>query len=84
VLDASGYLFITDYNNHRIIATGPIGLRCIVGCSGYGGSAANELYYPRSLSFDNYGNIYVTDTENQRIQKFFLATNSCCKYRNRS
>jgi hypothetical protein len=84
VLDASGYLFITDYDNHRIIATGPIGLRCIVGCSGYGGSAANELYYPRSLSFDSYGNIYVTDTENQRIQKFFLATNSCCKYRNRS
>ncbi len=84
VLDASGYLFITDYDNHRIIATGPIGLRCIVGCSGYGGSAANELYYPRSLSFDSYGNIYVTDTENQRIQKFFLATNSCCKYRSRS
>jgi hypothetical protein len=84
VLDASGYLFITDYNNHRIIATGPTGLQCIVGCSGYGGSAANELYYPRSLNFDSYGNLYVTDTGNQRIQKFVLATNSCCKYTNRS
>ncbi len=32
-----------------------------------------------SLSFDSYGNIYVTDTGNQRIQKFVLASNSCCK-----
>lgn len=78
VLDADGYLFVTDYDNHRIIATGPNGYRCIVGCSGYG-SAANELYYPRSLSFDSYGNLFVTDTENQRIQKFILATNACCK-----
>lgn len=78
VLDADGYLFITDYNNHRIIATGPSGFRCIVGCSSYG-SAMNELNYPRSLSFDSYGNLFVTDTGNQRIQKFLLATNSCCK-----
>jgi hypothetical protein len=82
VLDADGYLFITDYNNNRIIATGPNGVRCIVGCSGYG-SGANELYEPRSLSFDSSGNIFVTDTGNQRIQKFALATNSCCKYINR-
>ena len=81
VVDIDGYLFVTDYNNHRIIATGPAGFRCIVGCSGNGGSAANELFYPRSLSFDNSGNLYVADTGNQRIQMFTLATNSCCKIR---
>ncbi len=79
MLDADRYLFITDYNNHRIISTGPNGFRCSVGCFGYG-SAANELYEPRSLSFDSSGNIFVTDTGNQRIQKFVLSTNSCCKY----
>ena len=81
VLDGNGYLFITDYDNHRIIATGPNGIQCIVGCSGSVGSAANELYHPRSLSFDNTGNIYVADIGNQRIQMFALATNSCCKIR---
>lgn len=79
VVDTDGYLFVTDYNNHRIIATGPAGFRCIVGCTGNGGSAATELYYPRSLSFDNMGNLYVADTGNRRIQMFALATNSCCK-----
>jgi DNA-binding beta-propeller fold protein YncE len=80
VLDGDGYLFITDYNNNRIVGSGTNGFRCIAGCTGSNGSASNQLYYPRGLSFDSYGNIYVVDGYNNRIQKFFLATNSCGKW----
>ena len=79
VLDADNYLFIVDSNNHRIIGSGPDGFRCIIGCFGYG-SALNQLYYPQSMAFDSYGNIFVIDTSNNRVQKFIVSRNSCSKY----
>jgi len=79
VLDSDGYLFITDSGNNRIVASGPSGYRCIVGCTGSSGTASNQLYGPHKLVFDNYGNLFVVDGSNNRIQKFFLATNSCGK-----
>ncbi|CAF0755960.1 unnamed protein product [Rotaria sordida] len=78
VLDDDGYLFIVDMLNHRIIGSGPHGFRCVVGCSGEG-SASNQLFFPTSFSFDSYGNMFVTDTRNTRIQKFFLSINFCGK-----
>ncbi len=71
VLDADNYLFIVDSGNHRIIGSGPNGFRCLVGCYG-SGSASNQLYYPQSMAFDSFGNIFVTDSSNSRIQKFIL------------
>ena len=79
VLDADGYVFVVDYDKSRIIASSPNGFRCIVGCSGPG-SAPNQLNNSRSLSFDTDGNIFVVDRANKRVQKFFLATNSCGNY----
>ncbi|CAF0847103.1 unnamed protein product [Adineta steineri] len=76
VLDADGYLFIVDSSNHRLIGSGPYGFRCIAACSGQG-SLSNQLNFPIQLSFDSYGNIFVTDFNNYRIQKFLLITNSC-------
>ncbi|CAF4019132.1 unnamed protein product [Adineta steineri] len=76
VLDADGYLFIADCNNHRLIGSGPYGFRCIAACSG-SGSQSNQLNYPIQLSFDSYGNIFVTDYSNNRIQKFLLSSNVC-------
>jgi hypothetical protein len=81
VLDADGYLFIVDSNNYRIIGSDRNGFRCIAGCSGTPGSASNQLYSPQTMAFDSYGNIFVTDCVNNRVQKFLLATNSCGKYR---
>ena len=78
LLDADKYLFILEEVNHRIVRSGPNGFRCIVGCSG-SGSSAHQLRNPFSFSFDSYGNIYVADTGNNRVQKFLLATNSCGK-----
>ena len=45
---------------------------CVIGCSGTAGNAVNQLRGPRDLKFDRYGNIYVTDQANQRIQKFTI------------
>jgi DNA-binding beta-propeller fold protein YncE len=79
VLDGDGYLFIVDYGNHRIVAQGPTGFRCLVGCSGERGSTASQLNFPLTMAFDSHGNIYVTDRDNDRIQKFILTINSCGK-----
>jgi hypothetical protein len=79
VLDGDGYLFIADTYNNRIIGSGPNGFRCLVGCSG-SGSHSNQFSDPQSLSFDSYGNMFVADWSNNRIQKFMLLTNSCGKY----
>jgi hypothetical protein len=79
ILDADKYLFIVDTNNHRIVASGPNGFRCLVGCAG-GGSASNQLLYPMSMAFDSYGNMFVTDRNNVRIQKFILLNKTLSKY----
>ena len=81
-LDADGYLFIVDQNNNRLVGSDANGFRCLVGCSNSLGSASNQLYYPSTLSFNSYGDIFVTDTYNNRIQKFLLVTNSCSKCNN--
>ena len=77
VLDAGGYMFIVDRYYNRVVGQGPDGFRCIVGCTLVNGSASDQLSMPSSLSFDSYGNIFVVDTGNRRVQKFLLATNSC-------
>ncbi|CAF4116785.1 unnamed protein product, partial [Adineta steineri] len=77
VLDADSYLYIVDSGNNRIVGSGPNGFRCLVGCSGSNNSATNQLTSPKMLSFDTYGNMYVTDFKSNLIQKFALLTNLC-------
>jgi len=83
VLDADKYFYIVDRQNNRIVGSGPTGFRCLVGCSG-SGSSAYQLDSPWSLSFDTFGNMFVTDMSNARIQKFIVSTNSCGKAQNMS
>lgn len=78
-LDADGYLFIVELNSHRIGRLGPNGYQCIGGCSG-SGSSASQFSGPHSFNFDIYGNIFVADKWNARIQKFSLTTNSCGEF----
>ena len=77
VLDADSFLFIAEYGSNRIVGSGPYGFRCIAGCTGTNGNASNQLYQPRAVSFDSYGNLFVADAGNYRIQKFMFAKNSC-------
>lgn len=78
VLDMDGYLFITDGGNNRILGSGPMGFRCIIGCMG--GIGSTQLFSPHSLSFDSKGNLFVIEYGNNRLQKFFLSSNSCGKH----
>ncbi|CAF1525341.1 unnamed protein product, partial [Adineta steineri] len=76
-LDGNGYLFIADCYNHRIIGSGPYGFRCLFGCTTTAGSSSSQLNVPRTFGFDSYGNLFVSDGDNNRVQKFILASNSC-------
>ncbi|CAF4154378.1 unnamed protein product, partial [Adineta steineri] len=75
ILDAEKYLYVQDLDKSRIVGSGLNGFRCLVGCFGRG-PHSNQLNRPYSLSFDHYGNIFITDQDNSRIQKFFLMKDS--------
>ena len=79
MLDADNRLYVSDQNNHRVIRLGSGSFRCLFGCSGSNGSTSALLNTPRAMSFDVYGNIFVVDWGNQRIQKILLSTNTCGK-----
>ena len=81
MLDGNGYLFIADTGQHRIIGSGPDGFRCVAGCINGNGSSSNQLSNPMSMSFDSYGNIWIADYNNARIQKFILNPNISGRYR---
>ena len=74
ILDGNKYLFITDLNN-RIIGSDENGFRCIVACSMSSGATSDKLSAPQSLAFDSFGNLFVVDYSNNRIQKFSLLSN---------
>ena len=75
-LDGNNDLFILDKDNHRIVRSSPHGFDCVVGCSTTSGEESHHLYHPRTAAFDNLGNIFVGDWNNERIQKFLLIRNN--------
>ncbi|CAF1537569.1 unnamed protein product [Adineta ricciae] len=76
VLDGQKYLFVANTMDHAIVGEGLHGFRCIVGC--YTHSAKpNQLSFRMSLSFDRSGNIFVSDNNNHRIQKFRIIKSPC-------
>jgi hypothetical protein len=48
----------------------------IIGPTGGGGSAANQLNSPLDLAFDSANSLYITDRINNRVQKFLNGTSS--------
>ncbi|CAF0763322.1 unnamed protein product [Adineta steineri] len=75
-----GYLFIMDSGNYRIIRSSAGGFQCVAGCSMLSGSTPDKLNNARQIAFDSSGNIFVTDDDNHRVQKFTLKSNSCGKF----
>ncbi len=76
-LDGAGNLYIADTNNHRVrrvdattaVVTTVAGTG-VVGFTGDGGAAASaRLAYPYGVAVDGQGNLYIADTNNQRIRR---------------
>ena len=79
VLDGDSNLFIVDTDNQRIVQSGPDGFRCVIACTGGTELVPYQIDRPSSMAFDIYGNIFVADVGNNRIQKFLLSSNYCSK-----
>jgi sugar lactone lactonase YvrE len=78
--DASGNIYIADTYNYRIreVASGCIITNIagngVAGYSGNGGAATNaSLNFATSVALDALGNLYIADSQNNRIRK--VATN---------
>lgn len=79
-INSVGEIFVADSGNHRICkidASGIIRTVAGAGISGFAGDnalAINALLnYPRGISFDRDGNLYIADTNNHRIRKVDLS-----------
>jgi sugar lactone lactonase YvrE len=75
-LDAAGNLFIADSENNRIRKVTPDGVISTVagngtsGFSGDGGAATSaSLSNPQGVTFDSAGNLFIADSDNNRIRK---------------
>jgi sugar lactone lactonase YvrE len=74
-IDASGNIFFADSHNHRIraISGGTIKTIAGTGSAGFSGDngqgAAAQLALPSAIALDTSGNLFVADTNNNRIRK---------------
>ncbi|CAF1600222.1 unnamed protein product [Adineta ricciae] len=75
ILDSDKYLFISDNGNNRIVASGPNGFRCLIGCDGRG-QQSHQLLLPVRITFDIYKNMFVINDRDQ-ILKFDWQKDSC-------
>jgi hypothetical protein len=73
--DAAGNLYIADTYNHRIrevnASTGIINTIAGNGTAGFTGDGPaleNSLYYPNEVRADANGNVFIVDTDNERIR----------------
>jgi uncharacterized protein (TIGR03437 family) len=74
-VDSAGNLYIADYNDSRIrrVSNGVITTVAGNGTGGYGGdggpATSAELYFPNGVAVDSAGNLYIADSNTQRIRK---------------
>ncbi|HEY0162760.1 MAG TPA: Ig-like domain repeat protein [Edaphobacter sp.] len=81
-VDLSGNLYLSDTHNHRIrridATTGLITTVGGTGAFGYAGDSiaatSAKLAFPQGLAVDAAGNLYLSDTANQRIRRIDAAT----------
>jgi len=78
VVDGTGVIYVADMYNNRIRKILPDGTVSTLAGSGEGGFADGvgkraEFNEPRGIAIDSAGNLYVADTENNRIRKLVPA-----------
>ncbi len=73
VIGSSGSFYVADYNNHRIqkfSASSLIGITVAGQGNANLGSTAYYLNEPAYVLLDSSGNLYVSDSQNHRVQYF--------------
>ncbi|HYR41843.1 MAG TPA: hypothetical protein VER98_02385, partial [Terriglobia bacterium] len=77
-VDRSGAILIADSNNQRVRKLSPNGVISTIAGDGNAGFSADgpalsaRLFTPSSLAVDSTGNIYLADTNNERVRKITL------------
>ena len=76
IFDAEGNLFIGDRSNNRVRKITTSGIISTIAGNGTGGfsgdgglATAAELFDPIDIAFDSIGNLFIADSENNRIRK---------------
>lgn len=79
-VDAAGYLYVVDQGNNRVQRFAPGSTSATNGVTVAGGngagSAANQFNQPQAVLVDAAGNLYVSDMQNYRVQKFAAGSTS--------
>lgn len=86
-VDSSGYVYVTDFGNHRVQkfqltnacppGTTQVGVGvCFVTKWGSQGSENGQFLYPIGIDIDSMGRVYVADAGNSRVQVFFWEPNN--------
>ena len=72
ILDINDHMYIAEGGNNRITRwkLGSLFGVCIAACTGTSGSASTQINLPHALAFDNSGSLYITEWNNNRVQKF--------------
>jgi hypothetical protein len=72
VFDSSGSSYIADYYNHRVqkFDGSSIGTTVAGQASGQSGTGSYYLNQPTYVLIDSSGNLYVSDSQNHRVQYF--------------
>lgn len=72
ISDSFGNIYVADTGNERIqfFQAGQLSGTTIAGVNGVSGTNAKLLSSPYSIVLDNQLNLYVSDKNNNRIQKF--------------
>lgn len=77
-VDSNRNIYTVDSRFTRIVrwALGADSGECIAACSGEQDLQSNNLYSAYAIAFDRQGSLYVSDQENNRVQKFQIISNS--------
>ncbi|CAF1284045.1 unnamed protein product [Rotaria sp. Silwood1] len=72
VVDSNEYMYILDSGNNRILRWAPNSDtgECIAACTGNTETGVETLNWPYTLAFDSYGSLFISDSYNNRVQKF--------------
>ncbi|CAF4211355.1 unnamed protein product, partial [Rotaria sordida] len=72
VVDSNGYMYIVDSGNNRILRWPPNSNsgECIVACTGHRGNGIDMLDESTVMAFDSYESLFISDGNNNRVQKF--------------